>query len=75
MVKTPIYLDSHATTPVDPKVFEEISGLDAEQAHSSIRIGCSRFNRFNNDNEIHSAVDKICTYVTKLLKLGSGNVL
>ena len=42
------------------------SGLNEEQAHSSIRIGCGRF---NTDEEIKAAVDEIYSSIESLAKI------
>lgn len=57
------------TQSVEPSHVLLAIGLDEEHAHSSIRIGCSRF---NNDEEIASAIDEICAALKLLKKTSMG---
>ena len=54
------------TQSVEPSHVLLALGLSEEQAHSSIRIGCSRF---NTDEEIKIATDEICYCVESLAKI------
>ena len=54
------------TQTVEPSHVLMALGLDEEQAHSSIRIGCGRF---NTEKEISIAIEKICLCVKSLAKI------
>ena len=54
------------TQTVEPSHVLMALGLDEEQSHSSIRIGCGRFNTID---EIEYATDKISSCVKSLLKI------
>jgi len=54
------------TQMVEPSHVLMALGLDEEQAHSAIRIGCSRF---NTDEEIKVATDEIYSAISSLAKI------
>ncbi len=54
------------TQTVEPSHVLLALGLDEEQAHSSIRIGCGRF---NTSEDIETATDEICSCVDSLIKI------
>lgn len=54
------------TQSVEPSHVLLAIGLSEEQAHASIRVGCSRF---NTDEEIGTARDEIVTCVSNLKKI------
>lgn len=54
------------TQTVEPSHVLMAMGLEEEQAHSSIRMGCSRF---NTDGEIEVAIDEISQCVELLRKI------
>ena len=54
------------TQMVEPSHVLLALGLNEEQVHSSIRIGC---NRFNTDEEIKIAIDEIYSCVESLTKI------
>ena len=67
-ISKPIYLDSHATTPVDPRVFEEMkpyftenfgnaSSLDHSYGHDALNI--VQISRETIANAIHAHMDEI----------------
>ena len=65
--KLAISAGSACTTQfVEPSHVLLALGLTEDQAHSSIRIGCSRF---NTDEEIQMAADEICHSVKSLAKI------
>lgn len=65
--KLAISAGSACTTQfVEPSHVLLALGLTEEQAHSSIRIGCSRF---NSDEEIQIAADEIYSCVSSLAKI------
>ncbi len=65
--KLAISAGSACTTQfVEPSHVLLALGLTEDQAHSSIRIGCSRF---NTDEEIQMAADDICHSVKSLAKI------
>jgi len=49
-----------------PVITDTALGLNEEQAHSSIRIGCGRF---NTDEEIKAAADEIYSSIESLAKI------
>ena len=54
------------TRTVEPSHVLLAMGMSEEQAHSSIRIGCGRF---NTDNDINIAADRICDAVRLLERI------
>ena len=65
--KIAISAGSACTTQlVEPSHVLLALGLDEEQTHSAIRIGCSRF---NTDEEIQVAINEICSCVESLAKI------
>ena len=54
------------TQMVEPSHVLLALGLSEEQAHSSIRIGCGRF---NTNEEINAAVEEISNCVSSLTKI------
>ena len=54
------------TQMVEPSHVLLALGLDEDQAHSAIRIGCGRF---NTEEEIKMAADEICSVVGSLAKI------
>ena len=58
------------TQTVEPSHVLLALGLDEEQVHSSIRIGCGRF---NTDEDIETAIREICSCVNSLFKISTNH--
>ena len=57
------------TQTVEPSHVLLALGLSEQEAHTAIRIGCSRF---NTDDEIAVAIEEICSCVDRLRKIRAG---